>query len=1255
MTNDQIFLFVPLLFSSAFSGLIAYLVWQRRSLPGNLPFTWIMGLSSGWAITILFQLNSSSFSSKLFWLRIEFSITLLIPIFAIIFAWQYIQNSVKWPWSVLTILAIHPIVNIYLFWFQPNTPLIWNSVEFVSPNTLLATEFGLWAWVSFIYICLIMTGAIYLFFYFLWQDPLFYRRQILSQLLSAIGPWTAVLLYAADVTTFNFAALFMPITGIILYWGFLRLEAADILPIARTHVVESLRDGIIVLDFQNRIIDINSAAMQLIEEQSSKPIGANLVDVLPQTFPLFQAFSTKNSDQNLLTFEMEGAARYFDCSMSLLADDSVGKNGRIFTLRDVTNRIAQEQKLHQYTRRLQFLHEMRQAMLHLQEPTEIAQTVLQFLKQMFAFRQASFVLFDFDKQLFKILAATEKNESKLISGENFPLEDYPSLSSLRKGEIHYKEVSHLSTFLKQHLTQSEIKHIANVPLLVQNELIGAINFGKVDMEQFTAEETAVLHEIATALAAAFQQAQLFEQERKQRELAQTLHDINQALNSSLDPQLVIPLILELLEGILPFDSASVMLRRGDCLENVSHRTIYPDKPRLKALKISDFPHIQDVFSTKQPQIIYDTNSDPRWQSPGITSSIKCWLGVPLIQNGEVIGLLNLSKNEPNFYDREGVETAVIFATQAVSAIENARLFDSEQQARKTAETLQAANIALTQSLELETILSTLQTYLSQLVPFDSMSIMMLDKVNQRVSIQMGMGYKQYAGMDLPQNIQFLVEEIDNVKEVFTTKKSLIIPDTKTVEGWIVTAYGVHIQNWFGVPLIAGGDVIGIFSFDKTIPNFFTQEHVMAAEALAAQAAVAIQNSRLFQETKSRKTELEALSDLSKALRLAPTTNEMLQTTLEMASIIVESEIGKIYLHHPASDGFVLRYTTPKQSTESPENNHSNSITAPDLTISMPPPSAKTKIIPVQLADGFQARQIQLPLQTQNHTVGLMVLTLTHIQNITSDKSRLLNAIADIAGSALHRAIILETLEQRVAERTSELKTANEQLMELDRLKSKFIADVSHELRTPITNLRLYLDLFGKASPQKKEHYIEVLQQQTVRLSSLVEDILSLSSIEAETSLKSFEKLDLNQIIQKLVLHLSPLIQQGNNQITLNLHDNLPPIHAINKHIERAISNLLVNAGHHTENGEIKLCTNSDQDWVYLQIQDTGSGIPAEDLPHIFERFYRGNLTGQSTKPGTGLGLAIVKEIALIHNGDIEVESKVNQGTQFTLRLPLKKF
>ncbi|MFN3308930.1 MAG: ATP-binding protein, partial [Anaerolineales bacterium] len=224
--------------------------------------------------------------------------------------------------------------------------------------------------------------------------------------------------------------------------------------------------------------------------------------------------------------------------------------------------------------------------------------------------------------------------------------------------------------------------------------------------------------------------------------------------------------------------------------------------------------------------------------------------------------------------------------------------------------------------------------------------------------------------------------------------------------------------------------------------------------------------------------------------------------------------------------------------------------------------------------------------------------------------------------------------------------------ELERLKDIFVADVSHELRTPTTNIGLYLELLETAPEPKRAEYIQVLKEQSYLLRRLVEDILDLSRLAIGKTRKiEFEAVDLNLLLEQAVTAYMPAAQQASLELSLEM-DSKAIVRGEAHYLSRAIQNLIGNAIQYTQKGWVKIKNWRNDQWVCLEIQDSGIGIAEEDLPHIFERFYRGRSVRQSKVHGTGLGLAIVKEIVELHNGKIEVESKVGIGSLFRLYLPI---
>jgi PAS domain S-box-containing protein len=247
----------------------------------------------------------------------------------------------------------------------------------------------------------------------------------------------------------------------------------------------------------------------------------------------------------------------------------------------------------------------------------------------------------------------------------------------------------------------------------------------------------------------------------------------------------------------------------------------------------------------------------------------------------------------------------------------------------------------------------------------------------------------------------------------------------------------------------------------------------------------------------------------------------------------------------------------------------------------------------------------------------------------------------------------QDLERRVVERTRELAEANARLTELDQLKSKFVSDVSHELRTPIANLKLYIDLLERGKPEKQSHYVTVLQQQVRRVMALVDDILDLSRLERRKAQGvSYQAVKLNNVVTQVVLAHQPRAEAASLDLACELAPHLPPVYGDANQLAQVVTNLVVNALSYTAAGYVRVNTYSHDNRVCLCVADSGSGIPAEDLPHVFERFYRGQSVLKNDIPGTGLGLAIVKEIVDLHEGQIEINSQPGQGTTFRVWLPM---
>ncbi len=183
---------------------------------------------------------------------------------------------------------------------------------------------------------------------------------------------------------------------------------------------------------------------------------------------------------------------------------------------------------------------------------------------------------------------------------------------------------------------------------------------------------------------------------------------------------------------------------------------------------------------------------------------------------------------------------------------------AEHEQRELAETLAAANLALTESLNLETVLETVLDCVARLIPYDSANVMLLE-AESRLSVRIVRGYDQWSSAEQVRAIVFDVRDNPILNELVTTRQSRFVPDTRIEPGWESPSGVEHVRCWLGVPLVAGGNVIGLYSLDKTEPEFFTPEYIRKAEMLAGQAAVAVQNAWLFEQVRAGRERLQTLS------------------------------------------------------------------------------------------------------------------------------------------------------------------------------------------------------------------------------------------------------------------------------------------------------------------------------------------------------------------------------------------------------------
>jgi len=232
-----------------------------------------------------------------------------------------------------------------------------------------------------------------------------------------------------------------------------------------------------------------------------------------------------------------------------------------------------------------------------------------------------------------------------------------------------------------------------------------------------------------------------------------------------------------------------------------------------------------------------------------------------------------------------------------------------------------------------------------------------------------------------------------------------------------------------------------------------------------------------------------------------------------------------------------------------------------------------------------------------------------------------------------------------------------ELKKMDQVRRDFVANVSHELRTPLSILRGYIETLldnPETSREELSRILGVMERHSKRLDLLAEDLLTLAQLESGNPNLQLGNVDLSIFFEEVIRDWEKKLANKQLNLIVDLPPGLPMIRADRARLQEALYNLLDNAVKYSrEHGEIRLIARQRDDEIALSVSDDGVGISKEDLPRIFERFYRADKARtRDSIHGTGLGLAIVKHVAQLHGGHVEAESKIQKGTTIRLVLPV---
>jgi signal transduction histidine kinase/putative methionine-R-sulfoxide reductase with GAF domain len=829
--------------------------------------------------------------------------------------------------------------------------------------------------------------------------------------------------------------------------------------------------------------------------------------------------------------------------------------------------------------------------------------------------------------------------------------------------------------------------IVVVPMLKDDAIVGAVSIYRQEVRPFTDKQIALVQNFAAQAVIAIENTRLLNELRESLAQQTATAEVLGVISSS--PGELEPVFTSMLENAVRIcDATFGNIHRwdGGALHIVAAHKTPPAFAEFRGrapLRPGPTTPIGRMVATKSMVHVADLAAESGYleeRVPTIVAAVEAGgvrtiLYVPMLKDNELIGAFTLSRQEVRPFSDKQIALVMSFASQAVIAIENARLL-TELRQRTT---------DLTESLEQQTATSDLLSVISSSPgDLEPMFRTMLENGTRICQAQFGvLSLREGPAMRVVamHNPPPAYAELRRSEPIWTptglmgrimaqaaaTKQAVQVPDLATYgdDDPLIRLFATTTgaRSLILVPLLKEGEVIGASAIYRQEVRPFTDKQVELLTNFASQAVIAIENTRLLTELRQRTDELgrsvgelRALGEVSQAVNSTLDLETVLSTIVAKAVQLAGTEAGTIYVFDEAEREFHLRatYGMDQELIDALSQRH---IGLDETNVA----AARAQHDPVQVADlreeapnpineltigaGYRAR-LTAPLFRGDDIVGMLVVRRRAPGAFPQNTVDLMKTFAAQSVLAIQNARLFHEIEDK-----------GRQLELASRHKSQFLANMSHELRTPLNAILGYTELildsiYGEA-PEKMRAVLERVQTNGKHLLGLINDVLDLSKIEAGQLTLSLSDYSLAELVQSVFVAVEPLASRKSLALTTKVAKGLPVGHGDERRLTQVLLNLVGNAIKFTDTGEVAIEASSADGAFSLAVRDSGPGIAAADQAKIFEEFQQVDNTSTRQKGGTGLGLAISKRIVEMHGGRILVDSELGKGSTFTIRLPVQ--